>query len=48
MYLSTLYISLGKTSLMYAANNGRPEVIKILLENNADVDTKNNEGRYLY
>ena len=31
---------------MYAAKNGHLEVIKFLLENNADVQAKSNSGKY--
>ena len=33
-------IFLGKTSLIYAAKNGHIEVVKLLLENNANVEAK--------
>ena len=35
-------ISLGETSLMYAAVNKHLEVVKLLLEHNADVQAKEN------
>ena len=51
MYSKTIYvisnISLGKTNLMYAARNGKLEVVKLLLEHNADVQAKSNTGEYL-
>ena len=31
---------------MFAAKNGDIEVIKLLLEHNADVQAKDNEGKY--
>ena len=37
---------LGWTSLMYAAQNGHHVVVKLLLENNADVQAKSNSGKY--
>ena len=40
MYLINLY--LGSTSLMEAANNGHTEIVKILLEQGADVNHKDN------
>lgn len=33
------------TTLHFAAMKGKIDVVKILLEYNADVNTKNNEGR---
>ena len=44
MYLSTLYIFLGRTILMFAAQGGHSEVVKLLLEQNIDVQAKNNDG----
>ena len=35
-------------SLMYAAKYGHQEVVKLLLEHNADVEAKDNDGRYYY
>ena len=29
---------------MYAAGNGSTDVVKLLLENGADINAKNNEG----
>ena len=29
---------------MYAASNGKTDVVKILLENGADINAKNNNG----
>ncbi|WP_108112929.1 ankyrin repeat domain-containing protein [Kordia periserrulae] len=37
-------ISNGKTPLMYAARFNRVEIIKLLLENGAKVDIKDNQG----
>ena len=31
---------------MYAAENGHLEVVKILLEHDADLQAKDNEGKY--
>ena len=39
-----IYLYLGKTSLMYAAENGNTDTVKILLEHGADVNTKDNSG----
>ena len=39
-------ISLGWTSLMFAAQNGHLEVVKKLLEQNADVNAKNSGSEY--
>ena len=43
MYL--IYLYLGRTSLMYAAWDGYTEIVKILLEHGADVNTKDYEGQ---
>ena len=45
--LTPLYIYIGFTSLMYAAQKGYLEIIKLLLEHNADVEAKTNSGYYL-
>ena len=39
-----IYLYLGKTSLMYAAENGNTDTVKILLEHGADINTKDNSG----
>ena len=39
-------ISLDKTSLIYAAENGNLEVVKLLLKQNADVQAKSKSGKY--
>ena len=46
VYFLICNISLDGTSLMIAANKGHLEVIKLLLENNADVQAKDNNGEY--
>ena len=38
MYL--LYLYLGRTSLMYAAQHGNTDTVKILLEHGADVNIR--------
>ena len=43
MYL--IYLYLGRTSLIYAAWVGYTEIVKILLEHGADVNTKDYEGQ---
>ena len=35
---------LGTTSLMEAAKNGNTDIVKLLLEHEADVNAKNNYG----
>jgi ankyrin repeat protein len=35
----------GRTALMWAAWNGRPEVVKLLLANKANVGIKDREGQ---
>ena len=42
MYL--IYLHLGWTSLIYAASYGKTDVVKILLENGADINEKTNSG----
>ena len=39
-----MYIYLGETSLMYAAWGGYTDIVKILLENEADVNLQNKFG----
>ena len=39
-----LYLDGTSTSLMYAAGNGSTDVVKLLLENGADINAKNNWG----
>ena len=46
VYFLICNISLDGTSLMFAAKNGHLEVVKLLLENNADVQAKDNYGEY--
>ena len=42
MYI--IYLYLGKTSLMYAAQYGYTETVRILLEHGANVNYKENDG----
>ena len=39
-----MYVHLGYTSLMYAAWKGYTNIVKILIENGADVNFKRNNG----
>ena len=39
-----IYLYLGRTSLMYAAENGNTDTVKILLEHGAEVNTKDKDG----
>ncbi len=39
-----IYLYLGWTSLMYAAREGNPNTVKILLKYGANVNTKTNYG----
>ena len=39
-----MYVHLGETSLMKAAWKGHTEIVKILLENGADVNLKKYNG----
>ena len=39
-----MYLYLGMTSLIYAVQFNNIEIVKILLENGADVNTKDNSG----
>ena len=39
-----MYVYPGETSLMHAAFQGHTEIVKILLENGADVNLKKNNG----
>ena len=39
------FFPIGWTSLMYAANKGFQEVVKILLEHGSDIEARNNKGR---
>ena len=39
-----MYVHLGSTSLMAAAWKGHTNIVKILLENGADVNLKKNDG----
>ena len=42
MYL--IYLNLGETNLMKAAQSGNTETVKIFLEHGADVNTKDDRG----
>ena len=39
-----MYLYLGMTSLMWAVFNGNADVVKILLENGADINAKSDSG----
>ena len=39
-----MFVYLGETSLMYAAWGGYTDIMKILLENGADVNIQNKYG----
>ena len=39
-----MYVYPGISSLMHAALNGHTDIVKILLENGADVNFKRNNG----
>ena len=41
----TIILYLGKTSLMYAAESGNNNTVKILIENKADVNAKDKDGQ---
>ena len=41
---STEQVNIGRTSLMKAAMNGHTEIVKILLEHEADVNATDNDG----
>ena len=38
---------LGKTPLMYAAQKGHLDIVEFLLNNEADVDAKDNYGKFI-
>ncbi len=40
-----MYLYLGWTSLMHAADNGNSDLVKLLLENKADVNAMDNYGK---
>ena len=42
--INIIYLYLGRTSLSYAAEEGRTDVVKILVENGADINDKDNYG----
>ncbi len=42
--MDTLYLYLGRTSLMWAARFGHTEVVRILLEQGAAVNDKDDDG----
>ena len=42
--INLIYLYLGRTSLMEAAVRGKTDVVKILLENGADINAKDNDG----
>ena len=39
-----LFLYLGKTSLMVAAENGNTDTVKMIIEHGADINTKDNDG----
>ena len=44
VYKQQMYVYLGDTSLIVAANKGHTDFVKILLENGADVNLQNKYG----
>ena len=44
LYIKQMYVHLGETSLMHAAWNGHTDIVKIFLENGADVNIQDNDG----
>ena len=41
-----MYFYLGGNSLMYAADRGHTDIVKILIENEADVNLQANDGKF--
>ena len=39
-----MYVHLGSNSLTWAAEKGHTDIVKILLENGADVNIQDNDG----
>ena len=39
-----MYVHLGSTSLTWAAREGNTDIVKILIENGADVNLKTHHG----
>ena len=40
----SIYLHIGRTSLMNAARSGNTDTVKILLEHGAEVNTKDKDG----
>ncbi len=40
-----IYLYIGASSLHMAAQNGQPDIVKILLAHGANVSTKTNDGK---
>ena len=47
LYIRQMYVYPGVTSLMAAAQKGHTDIVKILLENGADVNIQANNGQFL-
>ena len=45
LYIRQMYVYPGETSLMFAAFQGHTEIVKIVLENGADVNIQNIYGQ---
>ena len=46
MYCNIMFLFKGKTPLMYAASGGRLEVVKYLVNNGANVNDKDKDGKF--
>ena len=44
LYIKQMYFYLGETSLMNAAEKGHTDIVKILLENGAEVNIQDYDG----